>query len=676
MAQSNDTIKISDTSSILDLDLKGLTELTNTGEYTEIEKLIAGQAFTGNIKSVANKKLPYSITIINEDEIRRSGAKDLSDIIRAQSDFEIIYDHEGMSSIAFKGIDVSQGRFLILINGMEINDLLFNSIQIISHFNVDDIIKIEIIKGPIASRFGGLASYGAMNIVTRSSQKFNGVYVSTNANFAKNGLNNGNGGITFGYNKKDFHATGIFYDGRNVLTDQKVKLYSNKSLKPILVLSDTMDRVLLPLNYQFDFSYKNLNLKVHGENFRSAYSRLKTDTTAITTPNNFLSQLYELSYVHRFNKKISIAPYIRSRLSSPWITKGEFEKKAYRRSLGVLGSVSLVKNWSYNFGVEVYNDQSRIISDKTVFTYFGKNSLNFTNVSYFDEFNFRKNNFSFQYLQRFDVMNYYIKDRMKHSPKIGIAYAWPKLSLKYNMGASYRFPGLDMLVYTQQIKLQPERNFNFELEGNYKVTEDFLLNLNIYKILINQAITALQTENASLEKTISYYNDSLQNEIQGLQLNAIYRTKKTAISLSLFTYSNLNQDNKKTALQEMGYFKNLGISQRKLVFNVNHSFTKRYNANIKYIFTGDRIGALKSGNTILIQTYKPTHVVDVFGTAEKLFGNNASLSIGVHDVFNQAPIAIQSYFGSELEHPTFGRSFHVKWIFFIATKKGETLYKD
>jgi outer membrane cobalamin receptor len=675
-AQTNDSISIIDTSNLLGLDLKGLTELTNTGEYTEIEKLIAGKAFTGNIKSVSSKKLPYPITVISEDEIRRSGAKDLSDIIRAQSDFEIIYDHKGMSSIAFKGIDVSEGRFLILINGMEINDLLYNSIQIISHFNVDDIIKIEIIKGPVASRFGGLASYGAMNIVTRSSQRFNGIYVSTNANFATNGLNNGNGGITFGYNAKHFHATGIFYDGRNLLSNQKTQLFHGKSLTPLLTLSDTAKRVILPLNYQFDFSYKKLNLKVHGENFRSQFSRLKGDTTAEIISNNFQSQLYELSYILNINKKVSFIPYVKSRLSSPWFTKNEFEKKAYRRSLGLLGSLNLIKSWTYNFGLEVYDDSYKIVVDNTLPTYFGKNSANFLNISFFDEFNFKKGNFSLQYLQRFDVMQYYINDGIKHSPKLGIAYSWEKLNVKLNIGSSYRFPGIDMLVYTAQPKLKPERNFNVEIEGGFKLTEDFLVNLNLYKIIINNAITPYQIEDNSFKKRNYYLNDSLQNEIQGLQLNTIYKTKSTSISLSFFTYSTFNQGNKKTYLQEKGYFKNLGISQKKVVLNLNHSFTRKYNANIKYIFTGDRIGALKDGNTILLKQYAPNHIVDIFGTAEKLFGNNASLSIGVHDLFNQAPVVVQSYFGTELEHPTFGRSFHVKWIFFIPTKKGETLYKD
>jgi outer membrane cobalamin receptor len=675
-AQTADSMAVQDTSQLLNLDLKGLTELTNTGEYSEIEKLIAGKAYTGNIKSVASKKLPYSITIITADEIRRSGAKDLSDIIRAQSDFEIIYNRKGISSIAYNGIDVSEGRFLILINGMETNDLLYNSIQIISHFNVDDIVKIEIIKGPIASRFGGLASYGAMNIVTRSSQRFNGFHVSTNANFSTKSLNNGNGGFTYGYNSKDFHATGVFYDGRNLLTDQKVNLYSAKSIIPIRTLSDTVSRVIFPLNYQLDMSYKNLNLKVHGENFRSQFSKLKSDTTAQTTENNFKTQLYELSYLINVNKKISLAPYIRSRYSSPWLTKNEFEKKAYRRSGGILGNLNLVKNWSYNFGLEFYNDQSKILTDKTVLTYFGKNKLNFTNLTFFDEFNFRKGNLSIQYLQRFDILSYYIKDGIKHSPKLGAAYSWEKLNLKFNMGSSYRFPGLDMLVYTAQSKLMPERNFNLEIEGGYKITDDFLVRLNMFKIIINNAITPYQIETNTLKKINYYLNDSLQNEIQGLQLNTLYKTKSTSLSLSIFTYNNFNQGNKKTYLQEKGFLKNLGISQRKLVLNLNHSFTKKYNVNIKYIFTGDRIGALKDGNTILIKKYAPTHIIDAFATAEKLFGNNASLSIGVHDLLNQAPVAIQSYFGAELEQPTFGRSFHIKWIFFIPTKKGETLYKD
>jgi outer membrane cobalamin receptor len=675
-AQTVDSLQHPDSSRILDLDLKGLTELTNTGEYSEIEKLIAGKAYTGNIKSVSSKKLPYSITIITEDEIRRSGAKDLSDIIRGQSDFEIIYDRKGMSSIAYNGIDVSEGRFLILINGMETNDLLYNSLQIISHFNIDDIIKIEIIKGPIASRFGGLASYGAMNIVTRASQRFNGFHVSTNVNFSTKSLNNGNGGFTYGYNSKDFHATGVFYDGRNLLTDQKVNLYSAKSLIPIQTLSDTTSRAILPLNYQMDITYKNLNLKVHGENFRSQYSKLRGDTTAQTTPNNFKTQLYELSYLFNINKKISLAPYVRSRFSSPWLNQNEFEKKAHRRSIGLLGNLNLIKNWSYNFGLELFNDQSKILTDKTVLTYFGKNNLNFTNVSFFDEFNFRKGNLSIQYLQRFDVIEYYIKDGIKHSPKIGTAYSWEKLNLKFNMGSSYRFPGLDMLVYTEQNKLRPEHNYSFEIEGGYKITEDFFLRLNMYKIIINNAITSYQIEHNDFKKVNYYYNDSMQNEIQGLQLNTLYKTKTTTLSLSLFTYNTFNQGNKKTYLQEKGFLKNLGISQRKLVLNLNHNFTKKYNANIKYIYTGDRIGALKNGNTILIKNYQPTHVIDVFATAEKLFGNNASLSVGVHDLLNQAPISIQSYFGAELEHPTFGRSFHVKWVFFIPTKKGETLYKD
>src|SRR5438876_155135 len=73
-----------------------------------------------------------------------------------------------------------EGKVLLLLDGQEMNENLFGTTQFGNHFSIDQIQKVEIIRGPGSAIYGGYAEYGVINIITRTGEEINGVTVSAN----------------------------------------------------------------------------------------------------------------------------------------------------------------------------------------------------------------------------------------------------------------------------------------------------------------------------------------------------------------------------------------------------------------------------------------------------------------------------------------------------------------
>ena len=87
---------------------------------------------------------PGTVTIINETEIQAMGARDLTDVLRLIPGIEFCVDIQGVVGIGMRG-NSANDAVLVLVDGLEINELLFGTNQFGNHFPVDQIRRIEIV---------------------------------------------------------------------------------------------------------------------------------------------------------------------------------------------------------------------------------------------------------------------------------------------------------------------------------------------------------------------------------------------------------------------------------------------------------------------------------------------------------------------------------------------------
>lgn len=130
-------------------------------EETETEKIIV----TGTKTPIDADRLGSTVTIINRDEIERSGEKDIASILSRVPGLSVVRSGSrgGVTSIFARG---GQSDYnLVMINGVQIN--LAGGGFDISSLTTENIERIEIIKGANSSLYGSDATASVINIITR-----------------------------------------------------------------------------------------------------------------------------------------------------------------------------------------------------------------------------------------------------------------------------------------------------------------------------------------------------------------------------------------------------------------------------------------------------------------------------------------------------------------------------
>ena len=111
---------------------------------------------------------PGHVTVLSEEEISRSGAKNMADLLTRQAGIKINdYGAEGaIKSVSIRGS--ASAQVLVLVNGVRLNDSRSGGADL-SQIPLENIEKIEIIRGGLSSLYGADAVAGVINIITKKS---------------------------------------------------------------------------------------------------------------------------------------------------------------------------------------------------------------------------------------------------------------------------------------------------------------------------------------------------------------------------------------------------------------------------------------------------------------------------------------------------------------------------
>ncbi len=128
---------------------------------------------------------PSSVTILTRDEIARLGYRTLADAIRGVRSFDVTYDRNyylpGVRGFNQPG-DFGT-RILLLVDGHRVNDIIYDQSLVgrESLVDLDEVDRIEFIRGPGSAIYGSNAFFGVISVVTRKGGDVNGLEVSGSA---------------------------------------------------------------------------------------------------------------------------------------------------------------------------------------------------------------------------------------------------------------------------------------------------------------------------------------------------------------------------------------------------------------------------------------------------------------------------------------------------------------
>ncbi len=122
---------------------------------------------------------PAAVFVIDREMIETSGARELADLLRLAPGFIVATDVGGRRAVGYRGFVDSYGRRLqVLIDGRSVYMPFYGGTSWTDlPVAIDDIARIEVIRGPNGASHGANAFQGVVNILTRHPDASQGLYL-------------------------------------------------------------------------------------------------------------------------------------------------------------------------------------------------------------------------------------------------------------------------------------------------------------------------------------------------------------------------------------------------------------------------------------------------------------------------------------------------------------------
>jgi len=171
-------------------------------------------------------KSPAAIYVLTGDDIRRSGATSIPEVLRLVPGVEVARINSNIWSVGIRGFGSSFSKsVLVLIDGRSVYTPLFAGVDWeMQNVMLEDVERIEVIRGPGGTIWGSNAVNGVINIITRNAKNTHGSYASTSSgnvsqseSGVRYGTRHGNNldyrAYAMGFGRTpEFHSDGNNYD--------------------------------------------------------------------------------------------------------------------------------------------------------------------------------------------------------------------------------------------------------------------------------------------------------------------------------------------------------------------------------------------------------------------------------------------------------------------------------
>lgn len=162
----------------------GLIGALPAGANDDLTRLSLEQLMDIKITSVAKKPQRVSqsaaaVHVITSDDIRRSGATSIPELLRNVPGLNVGQVDANKWAISARGFNgLFSNKLLVLIDGRSVYTPLFSGVfWDVQDTFLDDIERIEVVRGPGGSLWGANAVNGVINIITKDTKDTSGALV-------------------------------------------------------------------------------------------------------------------------------------------------------------------------------------------------------------------------------------------------------------------------------------------------------------------------------------------------------------------------------------------------------------------------------------------------------------------------------------------------------------------
>ena len=468
---------------LLGVAARGQSEL----DLFEADARLKQETSVASVRPATVRDSPGVLTLLSRDEILASGARDLLDVLQLVPGFSPGVDVEGVTDVGFRGVWGHEGKILLLLDGQEMNETLYSTLQLGHELPADQIQSIEIVRGPGSARYGGNAELAVINVKTRNAQDLNGVSASVVYGQTAHGY--GHRGISLAAGKSfdsGVSASVSGYFGQGNRSDRSYDdLYGNQA-----ATTGGNSRVVP--------AYLNVAGEYKGLRARLIYHHLGVNNVDgfgdASAPQSleFISLLGELAYDWKLSDSLRVTPEVHYKRQLPWRDSDKsswlyYDKTAERITGRITAAWDATQDLNLATGVDAYVDRAWLNDMDLVGaqTLFGTSDhVAYENVAAFSEATWRT-----------PIGNILAGARFEHHSLVGNSFV-PRLALtklldpvhfKLLYSQAFRAPGIENISLASGT-LTPERTTVLEAEVGMRFADGIFATVNAYDLTIRDPI--------------------------------------------------------------------------------------------------------------------------------------------------------------------------------------------
>lgn len=588
------------------------------------------------------KKTPASISVFDEDKIKKSGAKNIFDILKMVPGIGISQSNIYIDKVSVRGVQTwFSEKVLFLLNGHSLNIDLLNGGATGTYKNIplEIIKKIEVIKGPASAVYGENAFNALVNIITKDSKDINGSIV-----VLKKGSNNNNVvNLTYGKNYDNFelvlnhnHETS---DGENKYVVQDASGnsgYTNPSLKS----SNTFLSLKAKSGLYFTGNY---NVTEDGPNFGVTHVLNNEDFSYKKT------YLSELGYKKDITGNLNLSAKVyhdRFIVENTWKVGGLFQVDYKTEKTGIESLLTYKKDhYTFVSGVsfeeQIVKDASQTFNASAIPTFIDDKKRNLKAVYgelIYDINNKLRVNSGIRYDDYSDFGS-------TLNSRIGLTYEINKdNNLKLMYGEAFRAPTFAELynknnpTLVGNPSLDPEKVKTTELTLQNSSIENSEMSLTIFQSNIEDIV--------QIGSANTYINEG-KITTKGLEFEIKYDLYRGSYIVANYTY----QDPKdKTTNNDVS-----NVAKHLAYMGLNYRIDKNFNLYLDMNYTGKQT----RDRSIQRDDVNNSIITNTTLSVKDLFYKNMELRFSIYNMFNE-----KTYDSADIfDYPVSQRSYLAQLIY-------------
>jgi vitamin B12 transporter len=576
-----------------------------------------------------SKEVGSSLTIITRQQIEEQQKSTVLEVLRSVPSLDVVQNGGAGRNAGIFIRGAKSEHTLVLLDGVEVNDPISTGRSVnFANLTIDNVERIEILRGPQSTLYGSDAMGGVINIITKTGKgKPNGFLAVEGGSFnslkESGGFNGGNDRIrySFGFSRQDT-------DGISAVKDKNGSLekdgYGNTSFSGKLGITPVK-------NFDIDVIYTR------------SQSKTDLDETGDDDPNytaaatsNFVRTQAKLSlFNHVWDQRIGFSLMDIERNDRNDVDTAHPQDS----SLASFNGRMIKFDWQNNFTIHRTNVLTAGLEteEEAGKSFYSSDSAWGPYTSIFSEKTARTTGFYLQdQIKLWNAWFTTVGVRVDNHDKFGTAstyrlasaYVIEKIGtkIKGSYGTGFKAPSLYQLYSSYgDENLKPEESIGWDIGIEQSFAGE--------KLMVEAVYFKNDFENLVDFNSATYqYSNIAKAKTQGFEFSASFHATEPLVFHGSYTYTETKD--KVTGLELLRRAKN------KAGFDANYRFLKNGNINLNLIYVGKRADISYVGYsairvktpgyvlTNLAASYNLTKNIQIFGRIDNLFNKNYEEVIG------------------------------------------------